>query len=955
MTNEVGGSFDALSFSPGAVIGYVITCADNSGSFEWADPTGFSVTSVQGTNKQVYANGTYGSQQTGDIILTLPQDIAVDSQPQFSRLYLTNNSTNTILQLYNASGNNYHIFNRGKILNTFEVAGQQIYYGLNSASAIYTLLTNYTYCNTNTSGNETASTFWESIENGSQLQVFGFIGNNVYLPQLTANSYAYLNANKYLTSRSSSDFKTDVLSCLSATLPIADTAGVFSLNYGGNLRLNGSNLDTIANPTFSNSTFSGISASQYVKTDALKALTTVASIPIADVTGLSANLPTLYAAGVISLNYTSNLQLSGSSLDTIQDIKIGSTPTFVNTILSGLSASQYVKTDSKKQLTTVATIPASDITGLSASLPIAFSAGNIVLNYTSNLQLTGSSLDTIQDIKVSSSPTFVNLTLSGLTASQYVKTNGSKLLVSASTIPITDVTGLSGTLPISYSAGAISLGYNTTNLRLNASQLDTIQRIDTLAYPQFSSLLLDGGVLNSVNSISNSNLGVSNFNTATKYKTGGLAAFDLVLQEVRYGSNSTGGLFTAGTNYTYANSSTAGSESASTIWESISAGTSSQIFGFIGREVYFPLKTASTMLYADANKYLQSASIGTSLSFSGGSLNTIQDIRTSATPVFGKLNLNNSSSSNDTILQMINDQNAYNNYVLIFKNKTGGLSSLQNIAQHISYGMNSSNSYYVGFTYYTQNISSTAGNEYSQTLFESCNAGVSTPVFGLIQNQFYLPVQTANTLTYLDGSKYLKSATTGTSLSLSSGTINTIQDIRTSATPSFTGCNLSSLTASTYLYADGSKNITSRSAANFAADVAAAIPTLEGKTYTPTINNLSRINAASGIQGVYTRIGNIVQFSGYFLSSTNTTVSALQFIGFDISIPLNNSGSWTNTDQVFGSTLCYSVIGSSNICFDQQFYYTLNNNAVSVTCSPPSNLASGVPFSCKFMLTYNLF
>lgn len=44
--------------------------------------------------------------------------------------------------------------------------------------------------------------------------------------------------------------------------------------------------------------------------------------------------------------------------------------------------------------------------------------------------------------------------------------------------------------------------------------------------------------------------------------------------------------------------------------------------------------TASTLVYADVNKVLQSASTGTSMSFSGGSLNTIQGIRTSDSPSF---------------------------------------------------------------------------------------------------------------------------------------------------------------------------------------------------------------------------------------------------------------------------------------------------------------------------------
>jgi hypothetical protein len=49
--------------------------------------------------------------------------------------------------------------------------------------------------------------------------------------------------------------------------------------------------------------------------------------------------------------------------------------------------------------------------------------------------------------------------------------------------------------------------------------------------------------------------------------------------------------------------------------------------------------TASRLVYTDSTKTLASASIGTSLSFSTGTLNTIQGIRTTDTPTFGGLTL----------------------------------------------------------------------------------------------------------------------------------------------------------------------------------------------------------------------------------------------------------------------------------------------------------------------------
>ena len=52
-----------------------------------------------------------------------------------------------------------------------------------------------------------------------------------------------------------------------------------------------------------------------------------------------------------------------------------------------------------------------------------------------------------QSVAAAASPTFVGATLTGLTASQYVKTDGSKALTSAATIPASDVTSIPYDLP----------------------------------------------------------------------------------------------------------------------------------------------------------------------------------------------------------------------------------------------------------------------------------------------------------------------------------------------------------------------------------------------------------------------------------------------------------------------------------------------------------------------------
>lgn len=52
---------------------------------------------------------------------------------------------------------------------------------------------------------------------------------------------------------------------------------------------------------------------------------------------------------------------------------------------------------------------------------------------------------------------------------------------------------ISKTDPITYSAGVIGLGYNTTNLKVTATQLNTIQDISSVSTPTFGALTLTAG------------------------------------------------------------------------------------------------------------------------------------------------------------------------------------------------------------------------------------------------------------------------------------------------------------------------------------------------------------------------------------------------------------------------------------------------------------------------------
>jgi len=125
-----------------------------------------------------------------------------------------------------------------------------------------------------------------------------------------------------------------------------------------------------------------------------------------------ADMSNLVPPGMGELNYIQML-LAGL-LD--QALYTTSTPTFVSTILTGLTASQLVATSATKQLE-------------SASVG-------------SSLQLSGGTLNTIQGISTADSPTFTNLTLSGLTASLPVSTTSGKVLQTQTVVAFRTLLGL---------------------------------------------------------------------------------------------------------------------------------------------------------------------------------------------------------------------------------------------------------------------------------------------------------------------------------------------------------------------------------------------------------------------------------------------------------------------------------------------------------------------------------
>jgi hypothetical protein len=114
------------------------------------------------------------------------------------------------------------------------------------------------------------------------------------------------------------------------------------------------------------------------------------------------------------------------------------------------------------------------------NIPLVVSGGIVSLAYTNNLKITSNQLDTAQGIKTTDIPTFAQINLSGdpenagnaVRAGRTISTN----------YPLTGGSNLLSNI-------TLSLGYNSTNLRLSSNLLNTVQDIATSSIPTFKGLI----------------------------------------------------------------------------------------------------------------------------------------------------------------------------------------------------------------------------------------------------------------------------------------------------------------------------------------------------------------------------------------------------------------------------------------------------------------------------------
>jgi len=336
-----------------------------------------------------------------------------------------------------------------------------------------------------------------------------------------------------------------------------------------------------------------------------------------------------------------NITLTGTTIDTGQGILPTDTPTFVSTTLTGLSASSLTCTDASKTLA-------------SASVN------------STNLIFSASTLNTIQNIATSSSPTFAGLTITGL--SGVLKATAGVVSGSSGLNDLTDAEVVSDSLylgdvaPANPYAGNTIVGINSLGASTNALGDATIvgSGCGTSLTSNNFNTFIGRSVGNSVTSGGYNTLlgGSSDATTTTQYACG-------VGYNCRVSGNNACGLGSA-ISATHLNSVCFGygATSSSTSQVTFGNGTSSITsivngtdnacdLGSSGRNfkdlylssyAYTPnirlsALTASSLVYLDASKDIKNLTTGTSISLAGSTLNTIQGIRTVDSPTFAGLTL----------------------------------------------------------------------------------------------------------------------------------------------------------------------------------------------------------------------------------------------------------------------------------------------------------------------------
>ncbi|MEW6187861.1 MAG: LamG domain-containing protein, partial [Thermodesulfobacteriota bacterium] len=177
---------------------------------------------------------------------------------------------------------------------------------------------------------------------------------------------------------------------------------------------------------------------------------------------------------------------------------------------------------------------------------------------------------------------------------------------------------------------------------------------------------------------------------------------------------------------------------------------------------------------------------------------------------------------------------------------------------------------------------------------------------------------TASALVYTDANKTLASVTLGGSLSLSTGTLNTIQAITATSNPTFAGLYLSGLTASVPVVTSALNKLASQTYADFKTSLVLAQADIDGLTTgdSPTFTGLTLSGVADGIvEAIDGALSNTLIGDNLTWTEADTGVTLLHFDGADESTTFTDEygRSWAaqggakidDTQSVFGGTSGY--------------------------------------------------
>jgi hypothetical protein len=186
--------------------------------------------------------------------------------------------------------------------------------------------------------------------------------------------------------------------------------------------------------------------------------------------------------------------------------------------------------------------------------------------------------------------------------------------------------------------------------------------------------------------------------------------------------------------------------------------------------------TASSLVYLNASKEMANTTLSSNITLTTGTLDTVQDIQTSSSPTFAALNLGGGTSLTEatyTFMAGIGNR--------IYLRPEGAGSANGQVVINDGSAVN----------FHGATGTLWAQFAHSTTTFKVDKIGEFTGAAGITFSQKTIHSNlSADTLPYLNASKELADATLSSNITLTTGTLDTVQDIQTGSSPTFAGLTI---------------------------------------------------------------------------------------------------------------------------------------------------------------------